>query len=198
MQTEQALAAFVFSLVAAGTPGPSNVLLTAAGANLGIVRGLRTVFGVGLSMGLMLFLVAFGLGGFLLDSPRALEMLRWGGTAFLLWLAFKIATAGPQSGEQPLRAFGFWPAAALQWVNPKSWLVSASAAATFLDPVASNAGLAALTLTLVFLTAALPCCLAWLSFGAVMQQVLKKGRQRRAFNMAMGGLLAASVIWMIR
>lgn len=197
MPIDQAVAFFVFALVAAGTPGPSNVLLTTAGANLGILGGIPTVLGVSLGMGLMLFLVALGLGGLLLDNPVALEALKWGGAAFLLWLAYKIANADGKSGGASHWALGFLPAAAFQWVNPKSWLVSASAAATYLGADAGNAGVAALSLAAVFVAAALPSCLAWLTFGAAIHRVLQNERHLRLFNLAMGGLLAASVLWIL-
>ncbi|WP_299617101.1 LysE family translocator [Pelagibius sp.] len=197
MPADQIVAFFVFSLVAAGTPGPSNVLLTTAGANLGVFRGLPTVLGVSLGMGVMLFLVAFGLGGLLLDSPAALEGLRWGGGAFLLWMAYKIASAEGGPGTKAHWALGFLPAAAFQWVNPKSWLVSASAAATYLDPTAEGASGAALALAGVFVAAALPSCFAWLSFGAAIQRFLHNERRLRRFNLVMGALLAASVLWIL-
>ena len=41
MTLDQIIAFAIFTIVAAGTPGPSNVLLTATGANVGIVRGFR-------------------------------------------------------------------------------------------------------------------------------------------------------------
>src|SRR6478672_2095390 len=120
MTREQAIAFFLFSVVAAGTPGPSNALLTATGANVGVVRGLPALLGVALGMGAMMFAVGFGLGALILENPLVAEIAKWSGAAFLLWLAWKIATAGghgPGSG----RPIGFAGAAAFQLVNPKSW-----------------------------------------------------------------------------
>ena len=50
MTPEQTLAFLAFSVVVAGTPGPSNTLLTAVGANVGVVRGLPGVAGVACGM----------------------------------------------------------------------------------------------------------------------------------------------------
>lgn len=87
MTGEQALAFLAFALVAAGTPGPSNVMLTAAGANAGLLRGLPCLLGVALGMALMIFLVALGLGSLVLETPMVLQGLRWVGVGFLLWLS---------------------------------------------------------------------------------------------------------------
>ena len=198
MPAEQALAFLVFAFVAAVTPGPSNVLLTATGANVGLLRGLPCLFGVALGMGLMMAVVAFGLGGLVLGSPRVLQALNWLGAGFLLWLSWKIATArggGAAAEEKPV---GFLGAAGFQWVNPKSWLVSASAAGTYLQAEAGSALLQALSFGLLFVVAALPSCLAWLAFGVVMQRFLRSERAFRTFNLVMGALLAGSVVMILR
>ena len=193
MTLEQGLAFFVFAVVAAGTPGPSNALLTATGANVGVLRGLPCLLGVTLGMGLMMTVVALGLGTLILAHPRILTALKWCGALVLCWLAWKIAAAD-RAGAAAAAPVGFVGAAAFQWINPKSWLVSASAAATFLDARADGAVTQAAALGLVFVLAALPACLPWLAFGAALQRVLRSSRARRAFNGAMGALLAASVI----
>src|SRR5207247_2438271 len=102
------LVAFVvFSVAAAGTPGPSNALLTATGANVGVLRGLPALFGVAAGMGTMMCIVAFGLGAVILDNPIVLTAARWCGAAFLCWLAWKIATAGRGDAAAGVKPVGF-------------------------------------------------------------------------------------------
>jgi len=120
-------------------------------------------------MALMMFLVPFGLASLVLAHPLALKMLRWGGAAFLLWLSWKIATsAGPIDSTPGGDPIGYLGAAVFQWVNPKSWLVSASAAATFLSADAGNPVVQAASLGGLFFLAALPSCFVWLAFGAAV------------------------------
>jgi threonine/homoserine/homoserine lactone efflux protein len=194
MTLEQAFAFFLFSVAAAGTPGPSNALLTATGANVGVVRGLPCLFGIAIGMGLMMFLVAFGLGSVILHHPVVLGGIKWCGAAVLVWLAWKIATAGRGGAPAAGPPVGFLGAAAFQLINPKSWLVCASAAATFLQDGASSALAQSAAFGLTFVLASLPSCLPWLAGGAVLQRVLRSERARRIFNGAMGALLAASVL----
>lgn len=82
-----------FSAVVAGTPGPSNALLTAVGASVGVRRGLASLLGQVTGMGAMLFAITLGLGNVLLSHPLALDVLKWGGVAMFCWMAWKIATA---------------------------------------------------------------------------------------------------------
>ena len=194
MTPEQAIAFLLFAVAAAGTPGPSNLLLTATGAHVGVLRGVPCLLGVTIGMGVMMFVVAFGLGSVVIANPTVLRVLNWIGAAFLLWLAWKIATAGRSDGAAGRKPVGFIGAAAFQWINPKSWLVCASAAATFLQDGARSALAQSAAFGLTFVLASLPSCFPWLAFGAVLQRVLRSERARRIFNGVMGALLAASVL----
>ena len=194
MSIQHASAFVLFAIVAAISPGPSNVILTAIGARRGVVGGLACLFGVTLGMGLMIFLVAFGLGNLLLRSTVLYEVLRWVGIAVLLWLAWKIATAGPLHASDNQHDIGFWQAAAFQWVNPKSWLVCASAIGTFLQPQGASIFLQSLIFGILFILAAVPSCFVWLAFGAAVQRTLRTPRTQRTFNIAMGAILVGSIL----
>ena len=156
MTTEQVVAFLLFAVVAAVTPGPSNVMLTAAGANAGVMRGLPCLLGVSTGMGLMMFVVPLGLGSLVLAHPLVLKALKWCGAAFLLWLAWKIATSTRLESEAERTPVGYVGAAMFQWLNPKSWLVSASASGTFLHAAAGSAVLQSVVLGALFCLAALP------------------------------------------
>ena len=193
MSTEQTAAFVLFAVVAAVTPGPSNVMLTAAGANGGVVRGLPCLFGVTAGMGLMMFVVPLGLGSLILRNPLVLKALNWAGAAFLLWLSWKIATSRRMDSLPESRPVGFIGAAVFQWVNPKSWLVTASAAGAFLHTGAGSPVLQSALLGGLFVLVALPSCFVWLAFGATAQRLLQTPRRLRAFNITMGILLALSI-----
>lgn len=91
IQDPARLIAFVtFSAVVAGTPGPSNALLTAVGARAGVRQGLASLLGQVTGMGAMLFAITLGLGNVLLAHPLALQVLKWGGAAMLGWMAWRI------------------------------------------------------------------------------------------------------------
>ena len=194
MQDPAQMIAFVtFSAVVAGTPGPSNALLTAVGARVGVRHGLPSLLGQVTGVGAMLFAITLGLGNVLLAHPLVLEVLKWGGVALLCWMAWKIATMVPPAGAADAPA-GFLGMAAFQWMNPKGWLVSVAAIATFLDRRAGDALVQAAVFAGLFTLAALPSCLPWLAFGAAFQRFLRSPRAWRIFNVAMGVLLAASTI----
>lgn len=194
MMPESAYAFLVFAAVAAVTPGPSNLLVLAAGARAGFWRGLPCLAGVVAGMALLMGLAAAGLGGFVAAQPRLASAMQWGGAALLLWLAWQIASAPPVPPESASEPVGFWRALAFQWVNPKSWIVGVSAAGTY----AADGRLGALGLAALFALAAAPSCALWLACGAALQRALARPRAARAFNLAMGAALALSVLLVLR
>jgi threonine/homoserine/homoserine lactone efflux protein len=183
--------------VAAVTPGPSNIMLTAAGANAGVLRGLPCLFGVTTGMGLMMFLVPLGLASLVLRNPLVLQALHWGGAAVLLWMSWKIATSRGIDSTTDQDPVGFVGAAVFQWINPKSWLVSTSAAGTFLSAGDGSPIVQSLYLGGLFVVGALPSCFLWLAFGATVQRFLTSPRRLRVFNIAMGLLLALSIVLIV-
>jgi len=173
-------------------------MLTAAGANAGVLRGLPCLLGVVTGMGAMMFLVPLGLGSLVLRSALVLSALHWGGAAVLLWLSWKIASSRRLESGSGGNPVGYGGAAAFQWINPKSWLVSASAAGTFLGGATASPFWQALALGSLFMVAALPSCFLWLAFGAAVQRLLRDRRRLRIFNVVMGVLLALSVVLIVR
>ena len=145
----------------------------------------------------MMFLVPLGLGSVVLEHPLVLKALKWGGAAVLLWLSWKIATSSPIESMLEGRPVGYLGAAVFQWVNPKSWLVSASAAGTFLSAGAGSPIVQSASLGGLFVLAALPSCFVWLAFGAAVQHALHNRRRLRIFNIAMGAVLALSIALII-
>jgi len=190
---DQGIAFFIFSVVAAVTPGPSNVMLTAAGAISGVARGVPCLIGVAAGMGLLIFSVALGLGQLILGHAALLTALNWLGAAFLLYLAGKIALSGQPTESVGRKPVGFAGAALFQWINPKSWLVSTSAAGAYLHVDGDGALLQAIAFAALFVAAALPSGFLWLAFGAALQRYLRRPRTARIVNAVMAAGLAASV-----
>ncbi|MBL8700273.1 MAG: LysE family translocator [Alphaproteobacteria bacterium] len=198
MDLDRALAFAAFAFAAAATPGPSNTLLAAVGAQVGLLRGIPCLLGVSVGMASLLFTVGLGVTQTLLAQPSVLAAIRIAGAAFLLWLAWRIATGPAGAASAPRATIGLVAAAALQWVNPKAWMVGAGAATTYLAANPPSAVAQAAALAGIFVTVALPAGMTWLAFGAVLQRFLRDERRGRLFNVAMGALLAVSVFAMLR
>ena len=174
------------------TPGPNNVMLAASAASFGVSATLPHMLGIGLGFTVMLLLVS---AGFASASPASfvpLWLVRWVGALWMAWLAWKIAAAPPVQDARG-RLMSFPAAMAFQWINPKAWLIALGAASLFLRP---DEGLTSFLprMGVVFAVVSLPCMVPWVVLGAGMRTLLRAPRQARAFNVAMGVLLLASIV----
>lgn len=194
MPHPELIAFFVFGFTAAVTPGPSNMLVMTAGAQAGLVRGLWCLLGVVAGMALMMAAAVAGLGGIIATNPILLDALKWLGSAFLLWLAWKVANAPAVRQDDRSEVIGFWKSLAFQWVNPKSWVVSASAAASYGSALPGTVFDRALAISLTFAVAATLACAIWMFGGVALKRWLGNDRNARLFNRSMGALLALSTV----
>jgi threonine/homoserine/homoserine lactone efflux protein len=185
-----------FALVGSITPGPNNSLLLASGSRFGFRRTAGHVAGTALGMGALVFVVAGGVGVALLAVPGLELALKVVGSAYLLYLAARIATSHGAGGAVVARPLGLLGAVAFQFANPKGWLFALAAAGTFLPPgltpVAGGLVVAAICATVILPTAAV-----WAAGGAAVGHITDGGGSRRAVNVALALVLAASVafIW---
>lgn len=196
MSLESFIALLMLAIAASWTPGPNNALLAASGVNFGLRRTLPHISGVWIGFPVMVFLVGSFLGEAFQQSAPLREILRWGGAALLMWVAWQIATTGGlPSAARTAQPFSFWQAAAFQWVNPKGWVMALAISAQFVRPdrpVATAAMVAG-----VFLLAGLSSSLAWAGLGQALRRVLAAPGRLRLFNGAMGGLIALGVVLML-
>ncbi len=188
-----ALIAFAFATL--WTPGPNNILLANSGATYGFGRSVPHLLGVALGFPLMMMLIGAGLGELFRSEPSLRDGLKYVGAAVMLWIAWKVASAGRAKAQGRGRPWRFYEALAFQWINPKAWSMAigvASAYMTGASPFAEAADIAS-----VFLVIGLGSAAGWTGFGAAIRRWLSTDGRLRAFNIAMGALVAASAIYIL-
>jgi threonine/homoserine/homoserine lactone efflux protein len=185
-----------FAFVSSITPGPNNAMLLASGVNFGFRRTIPHIVGVSLGCAIMLLLVGLGLGRIFATVPACYDVLRYVGAAYLLWLAWKIAHAGPMAdGEAGGRPMTAWQAAAFQWVNPKAWILVIGAVSTYAPRDGFGQNVAVLAALLGLVNA--PAICIWVGFGTGLRPLLSHPGRVRAFNVTMALLLVASLLPLI-
>ncbi|WOF74987.1 LysE family translocator [Parvibaculaceae bacterium PLY_AMNH_Bact1] len=190
---------FVFAIASTGTPGPNNIMVMTSGANFGYWRTVPHMLGIALGFSGMVVALGLGFSQLFAVYPQVHEMLKWMGTGYLLFLAWKIATAAkPEDAEaNGAKAEGapltFVQAALFQWVNPKAWMVGIAGLTAF----TSNDGnyeLQTLIIAGVFLAVSFPLSSFWCSFGTIIGRFLTSLRSLRIFNGAMATLIVGSIV----
>lgn len=165
-------------------------MLLASGANFGVRRSVPHMLGISVGHSFMVVIVGLFLLGVFEALPWLHGLLTALSVLYLLWLAWRIATAVPKEGASRARPFTFWQAAAFQWVNPKAWVMAIGAITLY----AGEGGPAAiLAVALVFAATNLPSISVWTVLGQELRRFLTSPARLRAFNWTMAGLLVLSL-----
>lgn len=184
----------LFSSVMSLTPGPNVVMVTATAANFGFRPVIPHMLGITLGFGLLVMAVGLGLAGLFQAEPRLHLALKYLGGAYLLYLAWRIATAsGAGSGTARAKPIGFVEAVLFQCVNPKGWVFAIGTIAAY-TTIGGNAVWQTSVIAAVNAATCLVSVVVWGAFGTVIGRYLGNPRLRRLFNWSMAGLLVLSLV----
>jgi threonine/homoserine/homoserine lactone efflux protein len=177
------------------TPGPSTLLAAASGASFGVRRTVPLMAGVAAGLAILMIAAAAGLIVLVQAVPSIHIAIKFLGSAYLLWLCWKITTITPASGQPSMLTspVGFGAGMMVLLANPKAWSMAIAASATYAGLV-PNAMLLALVLGGVFAAAAIAATLFWCAGGVMLGNTLRSAKQWKTVNLILGGLTAASII----
>lgn len=183
-----------FAIVAGFTPGPNNLMLAASGANFGIRRTFPHLLGIVFGFPLLILTVGLGLGAMFQRHPEAHAVIKFVGAAFLIYLAWRIATASPDAPDSAIgRPLTFLEAFLFQWVNIKSWIFAIATITTYTTVGGRLSHELAVILT-VSLLVTIGSTSAWTGFGVALSRFLQESpHTRRVFNISMAVLLVLSI-----
>lgn len=190
---ETLLPIVLFTFSTSITPGPNNLMIMSSGLNYGVNRSVPHLLGICLGFPAMIIAIGLGLGTLFTQFPLLHEVIRWVGIAYLLYLAWVIASTREMGSAGTQKPFTFLQAVAFQWVNPKGWIMAVGALAAFTSP-SGEMWMEIARIALSFVAIGGPCIVVWLLFGVGLKRLLNEPRHLRRFNLAMGLLLAASVV----
>jgi threonine/homoserine/homoserine lactone efflux protein len=171
-------------------------MLTASGATFGFRKTIPHILGVLAGFSVVLFAVCAGLDVVFSRWPQLQTVLRWGGAVYLVYLAWRLLRAGEaktQASRKPLTAL---EAAGFQFLNPKAWMMTLTAAAMFLP---RELGLLTASSYMVGVMAVtnLPCITVWALFGSSMRGFLARPAGRLTFNIVLSLALVLTGIAMV-
>ncbi|GHF99111.1 LysE family translocator [Thalassotalea marina] len=187
------MALSLFAFVSSITPGPNNLMLMTSGVNFGLKLTLPHLFGVAIGFTVMIVLVGAGIVQLFDAWPMSYSVLKVLSISYLLYLAYKIATATAINKQDNTEAkpMTLVQAALFQWVNPKAWTMALTAVSVY-SPTGSI--IAILIVALVFGAINLPCIGVWAMLGDKMQSTLNQQKYLIWFNRMMALLLVLSLL----
>jgi threonine/homoserine/homoserine lactone efflux protein len=183
------LALVLAATVVMGSPGPTTISVTAVGAAFGLRHSLRYTCGIILGTVAVLLVVATGVMAVLMSMPKLAPLLAVASAAYILYLAFKIATAPPLAARAAETSRPTWLAGFLLAVaNPKAYVAIAAVFAG----ASSNQGAAepGLWLKLAVLAVMIVAIHAvWLLAGAAFARFLRRPVASRIINLVFAATL---------
>jgi threonine/homoserine/homoserine lactone efflux protein len=184
----------VYYFVMYATPGPNNSILTASGIKFGFIRSIPNIIGISSGHGLQLALVCFGLGSLFSQFPILLEVLKYIGACYLLYLAWKMfGSLNISRTEEKSSPLKYYEAILFQFVNPKAWVICITAVSLFYP---ENVNLIIGTLFLVIMSTIinLPSISMWAFGGSIIRRYLSNKKLKTIIEWILAILLLGTAI----
>ena len=184
----------VYYFVMYATPGPNNSILTASGIKFGFIRSVPNIIGISSGHGLQLALVCFGLGSLFSQFPILLEVLKYIGACYLLYLAWKMfGSLNISITEEKSSPLKYYEAILFQFVNPKAWVICITAVSLFYP---ENVNLIIGTLFLVIMSTIinLPSISMWAFGGSIIRRYLSNKKLKTIIEWILAILLLGTAI----
>ena len=189
---ELILAISVYNFVMYVTPGPNNSILTASGIKFGFFRTIPNIFGIPTGHGLQLALVCLGLGSLFVYYPILLDVLRYVGAAYILYLAYKMfGSLNISNSEDKSRPLKYYEAILFQFVNPKAWVICITAVSLFY-PEKENLFMGTIFMVIMSTVINIPSISVWALGGSIIRYYLNNNNLKKIIEWILALMLLAT------
>ena len=196
----ETLAAFALtSIVIELTPGPNMAYLAVLSAGHGRRAGLAATLGIALGLLIIGLAAALGLAALISSSRILYEALRWGGVAYLLWLAWDgwrdaTETSAARTKSDGMDTPFFMRGLITNLLNPKAVVFYIAVLPTFVDAASSVLGQTVI-LSVVYVLIATALHAAIVSLAGAARPFLEDPDRSRIVRRTLSVALAMIAIW---
>ena len=183
----------LFWFVAAYTPGPNNVVASYSGFNFGIAKTIPHILGVTLGFTSLVLFLTIGLINVFKLLPIIQVVIKYLGTLFLLYLAYKIAFSSESEEIKKENPVKFIETFLFQYFNPKGVSVAIIVVSNYVELGDNYINYATQVVLLAFLFS-LTSITLWTFIGKFLRKFATNDKFIKYFNYAMSGLLLLSII----
>lgn len=189
-----ALLVFLFPL--AYSPGPGNMFFAAMGARSGLAATLPANAGYHAATLLVTALVGAGFVAVLDPASTLFFLMKTAGSIYVLWLAWKMATAGRSKADVHNSAAGFLDGVVLLVFNPKAYVIILLMYSQFAGFEFASTGERVAIISLVFTVNNLLAFLLWTLAGDGLGRMFRSETSARRLNLVFATVLAGVALWM--
>ena len=182
-----------FSIAAAFTPGPNNIMGSYSGFNFGIKKSIPLILGVTFGYSFLLVVLAAGLIIIFKTYPVLQIILKICGSGFLIYLAYKISFQNKAQQQTITNPVKFFNTFIFQFVNPKGVIIAVITISTFVEP-GSNYLFHSIVVIVVSFCCAITSITSWCFLGKFLRRFATNEKFIQIFNYVMSFLLIVCVI----
>ena len=183
----------LFWFVTAYTPGPNNVVASYSGFNFGIAKTIPHILGVTFGFTSLVLFLSIGLINVFKLFPIIQVVMRYLGTLFLIYLAYKIAFSGNSNETKKENPVKFIETFLFQYLNPKGVTVAIIVVSTYVELGENYVNYATQIVALAFLFSITSITL-WTFVGKFLRKFATNDKFIKYFNYVMSSLLLLSII----
>jgi len=183
----------LFWFVAAYTPGPNTVVASYSGFNFGIAKTIPHILGVTLGFTSLVLFLTIGLINVFKLFPIIQLIIKYLGTIFLLYLAYKIAFSSGSNEIKKENPVKFIETFLFQYLNPKGVSVAIIVVSTYVELGVNYINYATQVVLLAFLFSSTSITL-WTFIGKFLRKFATNEKFIKYFNYVMSVLLLLSII----
>ena len=182
----------LFMFVTSCSPGPNNIVASHSGFNHGIKKTIPLMMGVVFGFTFMLAIVNFGLINIFKLYPIIQKTLIFTGTAFLIYLSYKISFSKSSNKSNKLKPVNFTETFFYQFLNPKGVIVAIIAVSTYVESGSYFLNYSFWLLSVAFLFAIISIVF-WTFIGRFMRKFATNDKFIKRFNYVMSTLLLGCI-----
>ena len=182
----------LFMFVTSCSPGPNNILASYSGFNFGVLKTIPHMLGVIFGFTFLVSIMNFGLINIFQKFPVMQEVLKYTGSFFLIYLAYKISFSKSNSDNLTKNPVKFIETFFFQFINPKSVIVAIIMVSTYVEKGKNFLIYSFWVIGVAFLFAVISITF-WTLLGKFLRRFATNEKFIKRFNYVMSFLLLACI-----
>ena len=184
----------LFMLGTSCSPGPNNIVASYSGFNFGVIKTFPHMLGVIFGFTSVVCVLNFGLINIFKLYPLIQEILKYLGTLFLIYLAYKISFSSSNNQENKNKnPVKFIETFIFQFLNPKAVIASIIIVSTYIQ-VGENFVSHTTQIVILALLVSVTSITLWTFLGKFFRKFATNQKFINYFNYVMSLLLLLSII----
>jgi len=182
----------LFMLVTSCSPGPNNIVASYSAFNFGLIKTVPHMFGVIFGFTTVVITMNFGFINIFKSFPILQEILKYTGSIFLIYLAYKIAFSKVESNTSSNNPVKFIETFFFQFLNPKGVIVAIIMVSTYVEHGENFINYSAWVIGVAFFFACFSI-MFWTLIGKFLRKFATNEKFIKRFNYIMSFLLVSCI-----